>query len=353
MAFRFPSGSNTFSISWESTGMIVSATRDRDKFKLPRYIQYVPTKQRVFRYLKLDLDEPARVVNSHEFLWAPGQGAPSGEENLGAFQYVDAATKKYAYAWTLPDEAVDQAEWDLEASQTGIIAQKAMTNRTMLTAELAQTSSNWPSTNTASANTLNEGAGKFDTASADPGSANYLAIKKALTKAAETIVLQTNGTMRWNDVNFVGNPELARKMGNTSEVYQYTKGSPDAFSRQQGDDKYVSEYGLPAKYASINIEIEDAVKVTTRPNITSGLGTGATKAWVWAAASPVMLSRKGGVQGKFGGGALSTVQLYYYREMETYTKDDRDNERKQARIVDDFVVTLPFGQSGFLIQSAL
>jgi len=353
MAFRFPSGSNTFSISWESTHMIVSATRDPSKFKLAQYLQYVPTKQRVFRYLKLDLDEPVRMVSQQEFLWAPGQAAPTGEDNIGAFQYTDSATKKYAYAWTMSDEALDQAEWDLNASQMGIVSQKAMTQRVILTADLAQTASNWPSTNTDTANSLNGGAGKFDTASSDPGSANFLAIKKAITKATEVIVLQTNGTMKWADVNFICSPELSRKMGNSSEVYSYTHGSPDAFGRQIGEEKYVGEFGMPAKYASVNIVVEDAVKVTTRPNVSSGLGTGAIKSWVWAPEKPVLMSRKGGVNGSYGGQALSTVQLYHYRDMETYTKSDVDNERQQARIVDDIVVVLPFGQSGYLIQNAV
>ncbi len=130
MAFRYPSGSNTFSISFESTGMVVSATRDQSQFSLPKYMQYVPVKKRVFRYLKLDLDEPARIVNTQGFAWAPGQAAPT-MDNIGAFQYVDGSTVKYAYPWTLPQEDIDQAEWQIESSQTGIIMQKAMTVRTI------------------------------------------------------------------------------------------------------------------------------------------------------------------------------------------------------------------------------
>lgn len=355
MAFRYPSSTNVFSISWESTGMIVSATRDPAAFKLARYIQYVETKNRIFRYLKLDLDEPARIPTQQEFAWAPGQNAPTGD-NVGAFQYVDTSTLKYAFPWTLPEESVDQAEWQIEKSQMGIVAQKAMTNRTISTATLAQTASNWPSTNTDTANNLNAGAGSWPTASDDPADVKFLAIRKSLVKAATIAVQQTNAVMKWADLNLVISPNLANKMGNSAEIYNYTKGSPDAYGRQVGEEKYLKrgDYNMCAEYASVAIVVEDAVKVTSRPNIaTPTVGTGGTRAWVWADASPVLMARKGGITGQFGGVALSTIQLYHYRNMETYTRHDVNNERHEGRIVDDFVVVLPFGQSGFLITSAM
>lgn len=354
MAFRYPSGSNTFLPRWDQTGILVSATRDPSKFKLPQYIQYVGVKARYFPYLKLDLDEPTRIVTSQEYAWAPGQDAPV-EGNIGAFQYVFASTVKYAYPWTLPQEAIDQAEWPIESSQMGIVMSKAMTNRTILVSSLAQTASNWPSTNTATANTLNGGAGSFLTASSDPSSANYLAIRKALVKACTTIVLQTNGVMKWADQNFVCSPGLANGMGNTSEIIDYLKGSPDAKAKQEGTPENMGEYNLPAQYASVQVVVEDAVRTTTRVNVGSAgtsIGSGATKAFVWQDATPVLMSRKGGVTAQYGGQSLSTIQLFAYREMESFSKNDTDNEREMGRIVDDIVCVLPFGQSGFCIQNA-
>ena len=353
MAYRSPSGSNTFTPAYELTLALVQATRDPGSFKLAKYIQYVKTDLRVFYYCRLDLDEPARLVTQQEFLWAPGQDAPT-YGNIGAFQFIQAATLKYGFGWILPNEAIDQAAWDLDASQMGLVSQKAMTNRVMSTSTLAQTVANWPSSNTAMANTLNAGAGKFDTASSDPADVHYLAIRKALTAAQETIVLQTNGAIKIADMNFVGSPKLFKAMGNTSEIFDYTKGSPDAFRRQEGTDvKFFGEFGMPGAYASMNMVCEDAVKVTSRPNVTTGLAVTGTRDWVWASEKPCILSRKGGIEGKYGGPSLSTVQLYYYRNMETFTKSDVDNERQAGRIVDDIVVLLPFGQSGYLIQAAL
>lgn len=350
MAYRLPSATNVFSISFESTYMIVSATRDPKKFKLAKYVQYVPTKTRVFRYLKLDLDEPARVVQSSDYSWAPGGEAPA-VPNIGAFQFVDTGTTKYAYPWTLPQEAVDQAEWDIENSQMGIVQSKAMTNRTMLVSTLAQTAGNWPSTNTADNNTLNGGRGPWETASSDPASAYYLAIKKGLQAAATAVVLQTNAVMKWNDLNLVINPILANAGGASAEIYDYVKGTPDSFARQKGEESQIAEYGMPPEYAGLKVVVEDAVKVTSRPNASSGLGTGGTRTWVWGTTSAVLLARQGGITAQFGGPALSTIQLYAYREMEVKTKNDVDNERVQGRITDDIATVLPFGQSGFLITN--
>jgi hypothetical protein len=350
MAYRLPSATNVFSISFESTYMVVSATRDPKKFKLAKYIQLVPTKTRVFRYLKLDLDEPARVVTSQDFAWAPGQNAPD-VPNVGAFQFVDTGTTKYAYPWTLPQESVDQAEWDIENSQMGIVQQKAMTNRTILVATLAQTAANWPPTNTGDNNTLNGGRGPWETASSDPASAYYLAIKKGLQAAATAVVLQTNAVMKWNDLNLVISPTLANGGGSSSEIYDYVKGTPDSFARQKGEDAQIGEYGMPPMYAGLNIIVEDAVKVTSRPNASSGLGTGGTRTWVWGGSSAVLLARQGGITAQFGGPSFSTIQLYAYREMEVKTKSDVDNERVQGRITDDFATVLAFGQSGYLITN--
>ena len=350
-AMQYPSASNTFSISFESTGMVVSATRDPNQFSLPKYMQYVGVTKRTFRYLQLDLDEPARIVTSQEFAWAPGQAAPT-QNNIGAFQYVDNTTTKYAYAWTLPMEDIDQAEWNIESSQIGIIMQKAMTNRVILTSTLVQTASNWPSANTATVNTLNGGAGPWNTASSDPASAYYLAIKKSLVKACTTIVLQTNAVMKWRDVRLIASPNLLNAMGNSSEVFDYVKYGPDAFERQKGAEVQIGEYGMPAKYI-VDLIAEDAVRVTTRPNVSTGIGTTGTRGFVWQDSTPVLLSRKGGVTGQYGGTALSTVQLYAYREMEVWSKTDSDNELELGRCVDDISIVLPFGQSGYCIQNAV
>lgn len=352
MAFRSPSATNTFIPSYETQYALVSATRDPTQFKLARYIQYVKADERVFYYLKLDLDEPARLVTQQEFLWAPGQAAPT-EPNIGAFQFVQSSTLKYGFGWIQPNESIDQAEWDLESSQMGIVSQKAMTNRTTSVATIAQTPSNWPTTNTSTVNSLNGGSGKWTTASSDPANVNFLAIKKSITAAYTAIVLQTNAAIRVKDMNLIVSPTLSQLCGNTSEIYYFTKGSPDAFSRQEGvEEKFFGEFGMPPRYSNVNWVVEDSVRVTSRPNVTTGLATSGTRAWVWADASPVIMSRKGGIDGKYGGNSLSTIQLYHYRNMETYTKSDTDNERMMGRIVDDFGVVLPFGQSGYLLQQA-
>ena len=352
MAYRYPSGSNTFVPSFEATHLIVSATRDPGEFKLAKWMQYVPVDERVFYYLKLDLDEPARVVTSQEYEWAPGQAAPN-YDNIGTFQFVQASTIKYAYPWVLPEEALDQAAWDIKSSQMGIVQSKMMTNRTILASSLLQTSSNWPSTNTDLANNLNGGAGKWNTASDDPASAYFLAIRKSLVAAMTASILYTNATMKWKDFKLVISPPLANILGNSAEIYNYVKGSPDAQDRQLGKNNTTGEFNAPPEYANVELVVEDAVKVTTRPNATSGFGVGATRGWVWQDANPILVARKGGLVAQYGGNALATTQMYFYREAQVYTKSDPDNERMMGRVVDDLKTLLPFPQSGYSIQQVV
>lgn len=351
MAFSRPSGSNTFTPNFDATGMVVSATRNPDQFALADYMQYVNVSERVFYYARLDLDEPARIENTQMFQWAPGQEAPS-YNGIGSFAFVQDSTAKYAYPWVLPQEAIDQAAWDLESSQMGIVQSKCMTNRTILGSSILQTSSNWPSSNTDTVNNLNAGAGKWDTASSDPASANYLAIRKSLVAAMTKSILYTNATMKWKDFVCVISPTMANKMGNTSELYNYVKGSPDAQSRQKGD-VMTGSYNAPPTYANVKLVVEDAVRVTSHQTVAPTTASPGTRGWVWTDSVPVLLSRKGGLQAQYGGNSLSTVQMYFYREAVVYTKSDPDNERQMGRVVDDFKTVLAFPQSGFCMTGAL
>jgi hypothetical protein len=234
----------------------------------------------------------------------------------------------------------------------GIVQSKCMTNRTILASTLLQTSSNWPTTNTDTANNLNGAAGKWDTGSSDPAAAQYLAIRKYLSASMTKTILYTNATMKWKDFKCVIDPIMANKIGNTSEVNDYLKGSPDALAQAKGGGN-TGSYNCPNEYASVKFIVEDAVRVTTRANVTAGLGTGATRGWVWQSASPTLLARKGGLVAQYGSNSLATCQMYFYRESVVYTKSDPDNERQMGRVVDDFKTVLSFPQSGFLIQSAL
>lgn len=349
----YPSGMNTFFPSFEATGQVISFTRNPASFKVNQYVQNVPVTKDVGYYLKLDIDQPARLVNEADFAWEDGADAPMGEDNLGAFQYFEYRTKRRAYAFTLGQKAIQQADWSILASQAGIVAQQAMTNRTDRVATLLTTTSNWGN-NTADANTLNSGAGSWATATDDPNTASYCAIKKSLMKAVQNVILATNGMVQWSDLRLIVGPDLAVNMANTPEIQNYVKNTPYALAQLRGDaPNQNGVYGLPSALYGLQIVVEDAVKVTVRPSKPSVItsATGAGRQFIWPAKSAAIVSQKGGLQGQYGVPSFSTVSLYMFEEMTVESKADPDHRRTIGRVVEDFIELVTAAPAGYLITN--
>lgn len=348
MASRMPSGTNTFIASFEAGAVVVSFTRDPKKFKHAGYVEYRPTKKDVSFYLKLDVDQPARVIDDSLFGWADGAEAPKGANNIGNFVFAEYRTKRRAFPFSLGMKAVEQAAWDILAQHAGIVAQQAMTLRTIRTATLLQTTSNWPSANVADVTILNGGAGKWDIASSDPASVNYLGIKKAILRAAELIALATNAAVDWHDMSLVMSVGCAKKVAATSEVHDYVK-SPEGASMLKGDEGIFGDWGMPNTIYRMKVVVENAVKVTS--NINTG-GT-ATRAFCFSDSNPVITSKPGGLNGQYDGPSFSTVQFYFYEEMTVESKSDPDNRRNTGRVVEDYAEVLAAGAAGFSLTNAV
>lgn len=349
MTARLPGGYNTFIPSFEASGQVISFTRDPASFKLPQYVQYVNTKLDVGFYLKLDVDQPARQVADADNAWEDGQDAPTGTDNLGNFEYVQYRTKRRAFAFNLGQKAVEQADWKILASQAAIVAQQAMTRRTIQVADLLTTTSNWPSTNYGDANTLNGGLGLLSQGSDDPNDPHYLAIKKALFAAVLATAKYTNGMVQFKDLLWVLNNNLAMAMANTSEIHDYVKNTPFARAQLRGDEPNPNvAWGLPSHVYGIPVVVEDAWKVTSRPGASS-----VTRSLCWPDATSVLVSRKGGLEGQYGLPSYSTVQLYFYEEMTVESKTDPDNRRHAGRVVEDYIEVLATGLAGFAITNCM
>lgn len=346
MAFRFPSGTNTFIPSWEATHTLIAYTRDPKKFRLSKYVEYKKTTKRDAFYLKLDPDQPARIIDDSMFAWAPGADAPRGYNNIGNFQFTEFRCKKRAFPYSLPYEAVDQAEWGIQDQHAGLTLQQSMTLRTIRCATLLQTSSNWPSANAVDVNTLNGGRGKWNTASSDPASGQFCAIKETVLAALEVIKLYTNSVVSQEEMCLVVSPGCARRMAGTSEVHDYVK-SPEGGAMLRGEEKVFGEWGLPNRLYNYPLIVEDAVKVTSNVN-----GT-VVRGFCFNSANPVIVSKPGALAGQENGPSYSTVQIYFYREQEVQQKDDPDNERYQGRVVEDYSEQLAAGAAGMSMLNAL
>lgn len=348
MALRFPSPTNAFVPSWEATGLVIQFVRSPSRFKLNEYVQKRPTTKPVGLYLKLDGATPIRVVTDEEFAWEDGDELPLGNTNIAPFEYAEFRCYRRAYPWTLGWQTIKNASWQVRAAQSQIVMMQAMTNRTKRLMTILETAGTWGS-NTATATDLNAGAGKWDTASDDPADPNYLAITKSINEAVRRIFLATNAMVAYEDLRLILSPGTAIAMSETPEIRNYLRESPFAMAQVRGEDRTArnNAWGLPNKYAGVELVVEDAPIVTTRQNAAMT----ASPAFIKGDDNAILVSRPGGIDGpEVGGPSFSTVQWFHFDgELRVKSFQDELNEREVGAVVEQYKEVVAAPQSGFLI----
>lgn len=331
MAAAFPSGNpgNTYVPSFEASGsLVVSFSRNPKDFALNKYITLVPVKQSTGYYLKLTPSNAARVINSSlaDVVWPDGNDAPTGEWNAESHEFVQFATKRYAYPFRLGYKAVEQAVWKILAQHAAIVAQQAMTGRTLLAVTALETAGNYASTHTDTA--ANWGGGFLNA-----GTATNPILKKALNAMAQRIQKSTLGMVRPQDLVVVMNPVIADELGRSQEVHAYLKESPAALAQVRGDSPSQNGvWGLPDQIYGYKIAVEDAVRNTALKGATDSLG------YIKSSNNLQLIARPGSLVGTEGAPSFSFLHLWAYEEMTVESKDDPDNRRHSGRVVDDFSV---------------
>lgn len=350
---RFVSAYNGFVP--QATGQTIGYIRQPTEFALNRYVQYLETPATVGLYAKIHPDNAVAVVDDSDYVWADGDDRPSGDWDLNRWEWKEFSVTRRSYNFRVGHMAIAQAKdtWKPVEVETQTKSSKAMVNRTNRIMTLLQTASNWGA-NTDSATSLNGGAGKWDTASSEPG-VTYNAIYKSLQEAARQINLATNGVVRPRDLVLVISPGLAKAMANAPEIHNYLKFGPFSRKQLEGKDNYNMEWGLPPSLYGFELVCEDCIRVSSRPkaDATTALTDG-TRTYVKADDSAILLSRKGGINGSYGFPSFSTVQLYWYEyEMKVEIFDDPENARLKGSITDAFAEVLAAPEAGYLITSVL
>jgi len=347
MVAALPSGSNTFVLSHDASHKLrIDFSRDPKKFALNRYAQIVPTPKMAGYYLKMTIEEAARVsATGVEYAWPDGATAPNGQDGTESFEYLGFLTKRYAYPFVLGDLSVDQASWDIMGNHTAIHRQKAMTARTQAVVTAMTTTGNYDSTHYSAVSSISGASGTWaasTTARSD--------IKRSLMYAAELILKDTNGVVTPEDLHLVLNPSLARAMAQSQEVIDFIKGSPDAKAQLRGEGGFGKNayFGLPDVLYGVPIEVEQTVRVTTPKGATTA------RSYVMSDSSAVLCSRPGALVGEYGSPSFSTVTVFAYEkdDMTVETKHDVDNRRQLGRVVDNFQAVMTAPVSGFLFTSA-
>lgn len=357
--FRSPGG-QAWGYLPQATGQIVGYIRDPKRFRINRWAQKIPTKSPTANYFYIDPDQPVRIYNRAEFIFPDGGERPTGNWNLTAGQWLPFVCQRFDIPWTLGNDAIETARefsgFDPAQVEQQQVASQAMTLRTSDAISVLETAANWGA-NTADANVVNGGYGNWANASDDPASPFYLAIRKTFTNVMKIVTLGTNSVVRFSDMVCVLSPGAAIMMANTAEIYNYVKYGMFSKPHQEGEDVEVDEqWGLPKRYAGIEIVVEDAPHVIVQPNSSGTLATitSGNRAFAKADTSAVFMTRQGGIEAPYGTKNFSTFQIYFYKhDMSVWEYADPRNLRTEGHVMDYRAQVLAAPASGFLVTSIM
>jgi hypothetical protein len=373
---RYAGPTNVFVPS--ATAQVVGFIVDDKKFKIREYTQWFGSESAdtttgvekpIAGYWILDPDEPVRVGPvitpssnpdpqgtgpsvDNEDLWHPGNNRPDANVAVN-FKFITAQMDRRNYGYQLDSQTRDVADLPIMEIYRKTALSKAMRKKTWRVIKTLENSANWPSTNTADANTLNGGQGTWATASSDENSANRYAIRNAVANACVQVALQTNDVVGPEDLKMIISPNVARTLANTGEIYGYLKSSPDALGRQGGEGELKERFGFPRYYAGVEWIIESAVAVTEERN---AAGTAATtnRVFIKNDTTAVLVARPGSVAGVPGAPSFSTIQVWYYKyEMAVHEEFDSWNLQYKGAVVDQYAEVLAAPRAGYLITNIL
>ncbi len=146
MTAVLPGSANTFIPDHDATGkMVVDFARNINSFPVNRYAQIVPVKKTRGYYLKMTVEQAARLqyADGRDFLWPDGTQAREGNQEAESFEYLPYETIRRQFPVMLGDLTIDQASWDILAHNSSIKARLAMTLRTQLAITEATTTGNY------------------------------------------------------------------------------------------------------------------------------------------------------------------------------------------------------------------
>lgn len=347
MAYTLPSATGVFVPDFAASGnLITNFSRSPSSFPLTRWAAYQSVTKPIGYYLKLNVDQCARVldVTGKGNIWPRGNDAPQLTWGTESFQFSLYQTQRYMNGYVLDRGEAQNAEWDIQSSYNAIHAQQAMTLRECMTIDVATTTGNYDSTHVATAN--NVGGGYLNA-----GTAANPIFKNALQTAFRRIHLDTRGAVRPQDLQVVMNPATANAISLSAEITDFVKNNQFGLAQLRGGEpNQNANWGLPDKYSDFNIVVDDTVLNPNEPQVGSNAQAG-QYAWPWGTVA--MFARPGGLMAPQGGPSFSTIHCFLVEDMTVETIDDVNNRKFTSRVVNDWVPIVVAPVSGFLITSAL
>lgn len=351
------SGFNTYVPSFDATGhLVVAFSRNPKDFPLNQWATITPVKKSNGYFLQVTAEQAARIINSDlaDFVWPDSGDAPSGIWGMESFNFQPYNTTRFAFPFRLGYKANEQADWKILALHSAFVAQQAMTGRAVRMINAATTTGNYPSTNVNNAKAWQTAIGATTPVFLNAGTTSNPAVKNTLNAMAQQIVLNVNGAIKRGDFVVILNPNLAAIIAASSEIQDYVKNSPFALAQVRGDvASQNGMWGLPDVLYGYKIIIDDTVRVTSRKSAASRAASFAFQIGTAAQGGLLMGVRTGGLVSQAGGPSFSTWHQFMYEEMTVEQRDDPDNRRITARVVEDYDVQVVAPATGCVCTNAL
>jgi len=321
----------------------VDFSRNPNKFALNQYIQVVPVTKDSGYYLKMDVEEAGRIVNSGlEFAWPDGAPAPSGNPNQRTFDFKLFQTQRKAYPWQLGDKGVKQSDIKIVDAHSAANAQKAITQRTVDAITMFTTTGNHDSGHVIDVSVI--ATGTWGQSTTQRGT-----IKKSIRTMQEQLLDDTLAAIDEEDLVLVISSGLASEISQSQEIVDYIKQSPLALEQIRGKmsgSNANAMYDLPATLYGVKLVVEKTRKVTNRRGATRAVSS------VLANGTPFMTARPGSLEGQYGAPSFSGGTVFVFEDMKVETFRDRKDRRQQGRIVDDYGFELTAPAACGMFQNA-
>lgn len=336
-----PGPNNTF-VPAATTGLILSHSRNVDKFAFLDYVKYQQVDKRLGYYKMYRAENNARVSQDMgaRFSFEPGMPRPTGFDQPESFRYNPYQTYRHSPAYGLDQESVDQADDDQLAKARADIAQLLMTLRGVQIATALVNADYAEFGTTATASSL--GGGYLDAATAE---APY--ISKAISNSLNAIHLATTGAVEWDDFRLVMNPNTAIKLGHSQEMHAVFKQSVYTQAMTAREKKLFSKYGLPLEIAGIKPVVDDTVRITSKDGASTTV-----RGYTIPDNAMFVVSRPGGIDQGMGSVARSTVTMFWYKdEMTVEEYHDTINRRYVGNVTQDVDIQVTDARTAFKITN--
>lgn len=350
----FPGPSNVYIPSAATSGnLFVDFSRSIQDFALLRYIQVVPVQNTKGPWWQMGLDERARISDNYgsRFLWNDGDDRPQPDDNSESFALKSFNCVRRSYSSRLGSMTSEQAAWDERDRRSRMLAQQAMTYRTVSVIGMLTTSSNWDSSHVvnmtdAGTHTI---ADQVITGNWAASTTARMSMRKTINGVKLKILRDTRAAVKGKDLCMVMSPSTAAALATTQEIVDFIKQSPIALQYLKADKDFPNDtYGFPPKIYDVEVILEETVQVTS----VRGLVT-QTDQFVLPFGTVIFLHRPSSLEGVEGGRSFGTATLHIYRadDMAVETDDVRWDRVTKLAVTDNFDNNMTAPVSGFLLTN--